>query len=210
MEEQRRVNNEEGDKSKEMLHEEIIKKGQELANLWTDFEMTTSTLQAYGVSGFRVKELMEDIGRYGIKGGAIVHQQRGVDKAQKKLEGGDYLGSREELGKAYRGFVRNEKIPVIQEFINSLSAWDPRSGVEIDTEPVGEFISSLRDGLKEISVDFAGGTGIGSVMRGRDAAGDQKNPEIRKTIDSLIGLYKAMSDKVGEIKLLAMRIKRTK
>ena len=47
-------------------------------------------------------------------------------------------------------------------------------------------------------------------MRGRDAAGDQKNPEIRKTIDSLIGLYKAMSDKVGEIKLLAMRIKRTK
>lgn len=199
-----------GETSLELLHEEIVKKGQELLNLWTDFEMIASTLQIYGVSGFKAKELIEVIGRYGIKGGAIVNQQRGVDKAEKKIDGGDYRGMREELEKAYRDFVRNEKIPVIQEFNNYLIAWDPKSSTKLNTESISEFLSSLRDGLKEISVDFAGGTGIGSVMRGRDAAGDQKNPEIRKSIDSLIEIYKAMVNKVGEINLLAVRINRAK
>lgn len=181
--------------------EALVAKTKELANVWTDFERKAARLETASSIGFKVRELIGDIAKYGRRGGAVNEYLTDADSIIRDVHAGEGV----QPGRAHEiqaKFIRDEGLPIIQGLISSLMDGDPHSGEKIDFRPASRFLAFMRESLKTIEVELNGGTGIGDSARKHGATDAERSPGASEAMDGLWADYKRISDIIIDLQQL--------
>src|SRR3990167_3476471 len=130
----------------EEIQTALIDRGQELLRLWTDFEMLASNLATFGVTGFKVQDLMRSVRRQGLRGGSVSEYSQKAGKAIHEADSNKF-------SRAQREFMVGEEIAVVQRLVDALGKGMIKEE-ELPLDQINAFLSNMRDGLSDINTEL--------------------------------------------------------